>query len=1152
MATELATAYISLAVSGQGLRKQVESELGGVASAGDKAGKSLGDRVTGGFKKAAKVGLAAAGGVAAAALAKGFGRLKSIEEAQAKMRGLGHDSATVDKIMANALSSVRGTAFGLGEAATTAAGAVAAGIKPGQQLEDVLKSAANAAAAAGVGMDEMGSIYNKVASLGKAQNDVLQQVADRGIPIYQTLADQLGVTTDEVFKMASAGKIGFAEFEQAMTTASGTVAKEMGETFSGSMSNLWASLGRIGANVLDGVFEKLAPAAQALTDWLGGVEPLAKGAGEAIGAFLDRALEGAQALWDLVVGGDFSTAFREAFGVEEDHPIVGSLLTIRQAIIDTKDVASQFFSILRGDNNDDADGVAWAGPWLDAADRLRDAFDTLTGGVEAFRAAWVANDGDVTSSGFSGMMEKTANTLRDVFDRLGNVGEQILPSIGPLLSTVADAFGNVSGAIGISTWDLLLIALDLVSIALEALAPIISDVADYLADNEGLVTALVAAYTAWSLGTKAIAFGGIIKGLAMSAAGWARDTAATVANTASKVASKAETLALGAMYAKDAIIKGISTAATWAQTAATKALNLALRANPIGLIITAIMALIGVFVLLYNKNESFRELVNKVWAAIKNAIGAVVDWFKDTAWPWLKGVFDKIGEAAKWLWEKAIKPAWEGIKKGIDVVVTWLKDTAWPWIKDVWDKVAAGAKWLWENGIKPAWDNIKKGIEIVVSWLKDTAWPFIKDVWDNIAAGATWLWDNGIKPAFDNIKKGIDIVVDAFGKAKDAIGRAWDKLKDVVAGPIRTALGWINDYFIKPINTIFDKLGLSFRLPTINVGGGTAGRSTRGGPMLAMADGGTVPGWSPHARADNILAKLTAGEFILPVRSTARLLAQVGRGGMEMLRRGILPGYADGGFVGKAWDWLKDKGSHALDWAAAAASALTDPVGTLKRIVGSFVGDDSFIGKITGGLVPRMIDGAVAKLRELVAKLVPSTGAGWQQIWARVQSIAPEATKTSDERAGARTAGSGAMSMHAMGRAIDVVSDDLYGLHRKLAAALGTSPTELIGPIRSLNISRGTHRFGTVTNPVTLRGHKDHVHVAYADGGLVRPFVADSGVTLAPGLNLLNNKTGKPEPLARTDEPMRLHPDDVRALAAAVHRGALDGVREVSWTMAGI
>src|SRR5699024_9149666 len=124
---------------------------------------------------------------------------------------------------------------------STAAGAVAAGIKPGQELEGVLKSVANSAAATGTDMAEMGGIFNKVASTGKAQNDVLSAVADRGLPIYQALADQLGVTADEVFKMASAGEIGFDQFEQAMKSAAGTVAEELGGTTMGTLDNLGAA-----------------------------------------------------------------------------------------------------------------------------------------------------------------------------------------------------------------------------------------------------------------------------------------------------------------------------------------------------------------------------------------------------------------------------------------------------------------------------------------------------------------------------------------------------------------------------------------------------------------------------------------------------------------------------------------------------------------------------------------------------------------------------------------------------------------------------------------------------------------------------------------------------------------------------------------------
>ena len=67
------------------------------------------------------------------ALFKGGQRLVAIDDATNKLEGLGHSAKEVQRIMDNALASVKGTAFGLDEAATTAAGAVASGIQPGKQ-----------------------------------------------------------------------------------------------------------------------------------------------------------------------------------------------------------------------------------------------------------------------------------------------------------------------------------------------------------------------------------------------------------------------------------------------------------------------------------------------------------------------------------------------------------------------------------------------------------------------------------------------------------------------------------------------------------------------------------------------------------------------------------------------------------------------------------------------------------------------------------------------------------------------------------------------------------------------------------------------------------------------------------------------------------
>lgn len=53
-----------------------------------------------------------------------------------------------------------------------------------------------------------------------------------------------------------------------------------------------------------------------------------------------------------------------------------------------------------------------------------------------------------------------------------------------------------------------------------------------------------------------------------------------------------------------------------------------LAANPVVLIIAGIAALVAAIVILWNKSEAFRNFILGVWNNIKNAFGAVVDWFR--------------------------------------------------------------------------------------------------------------------------------------------------------------------------------------------------------------------------------------------------------------------------------------------------------------------------------------------------------------------------------------------------------------------------------------------------------------------------------------------------------------------------------------------
>lgn len=264
---ELATMYVSISARTDGIPAAVSKVMPQVAKQGDAAGESLGSRIASGMGKTLAVGAAAAGAAAAGAvgvaLTKGFGRLTAIDNAEGKLEGLGHTSLSTAKIMESALTSVKGTAFGLGEAATISASAVAAGIKPGNDLTRYLSITADAATIAGTSIEEMGAVMNKVQTKGKAYTLDLNQLAIRGIPIYQMLAKEMGVSQEALSDMVAEGKVDSKTYLAAIEKNLGGAARA-GNTVSAAWANTMAAMGRIGAGALKPTFARTA-------DWLKGV-----------------------------------------------------------------------------------------------------------------------------------------------------------------------------------------------------------------------------------------------------------------------------------------------------------------------------------------------------------------------------------------------------------------------------------------------------------------------------------------------------------------------------------------------------------------------------------------------------------------------------------------------------------------------------------------------------------------------------------------------------------------------------------------------------------------------------------------------------------------------------------------------------------------
>ena len=179
------------------------------------------------------------------------------------------------------------------------------------------------------------------------------------------------------------------------------------------------------------------------------------------------------------------------------------------------------------------------------------------------------------------------------------------------------------------------------------------------------------------------------------------------------------------------IIQGIVKAfkawqlATEGMTVAQRILNLVMKANPIGLVISLITGLIAAFVLLWNNCEGFRNFWIGLWEKIKTAAGAVAEWFKNT-WNavigWFKNLWAAIDLSATWSkLKKGASDAWAGVKNTFSKVGSFFGDTfrkAWQKVKDVFStggKIFDGIKDGIVTAFKTVVNAIIRGINKVVS-----------------------------------------------------------------------------------------------------------------------------------------------------------------------------------------------------------------------------------------------------------------------------------------------------------------------------------------------------------------------------------------------------------------------------------------------------
>lgn len=286
-------------------------------------------------------------------------------------------------------------------------------------------------------------------------------------------------------------------------------------------------------------------------------------------------------------------------------------------------------------------------------------------------------------------------------------------------------------------------------------------------------------------------------------------------------------------------LKGMSIAQA-AVTAAQWLMNIAMNANPIGLIIAAIAGLVAAFLWLWNNCEGFRNFWIGLWDSILAAVGPVLDsivqWFKD-AWAWIVNIWNQA--------KPFFLAIWESIKLIFSVVVSWFSQqfqAAWNAIKNIWSGVTGFFGGLWA-GIKSIFSSVSGWFGNIFS----SAVSAVQSAWNSITGFFRGIW-SGIQSVFGSVSSWFGNV---FGAAMDAV---------------KAPINWVID----GINKMIDGLNsLSFDVPdwVPSIGGQTIGFNI--GHLPRLAKGGVLK------RGQLGLLEGSGAEAVVPLEKNKEWLQKV-------------------------------------------------------------------------------------------------------------------------------------------------------------------------------------------------------------------------------------------------------------------------------------
>lgn len=385
----------------------------------------------------------------------------------------------------------------------------------------------------------------------------------------------------------------------------------------------------------------------------------------------------------------------------------------------------------------------------------------------------------------------------------------------------------------------------------------------------------------------------------------------------------------------------------------------------------ALGALVGALVVAYTKSETFRNIVNAAFTAVKNVVMGVVNnlvaYYK-MLWGVLQWLWEKIKEWASWIGNKFIE----------------MKNSVVNTVQNLWN----GVKNFFSNGIGDTWNK-------VVGWVKNIFNKAI-ELKNNVSDAIGNLW-NGIK---DSFRSGIDTVFNWFSelptKMKNAIIGGKNAIVDAFKGIFNAALKAIGN----PVNAIIhgaswvlEKLGADkleeWKVPQYAKGTPNGGHP--GGPMMVNDGRGAEAVITPNGQAfiprgRNVVLNAPKGTHVLTAEETAYMT-----GNKAPRYR-----YAKGtGFFGNLWNNVKgfagDVGNKLKDVVGDVWDFVTDPGALARKVLnglGVLEGLVKYPLDVGKGILSKATEALTNKITELFSSGSLDTSMGMQGVYKYLADVA--------------------------------------------------------------------------------------------------------------------------------------------------------------------